>query len=452
MTITRQNIGRRRIAVIGSGISGLSAAWLLKADNDVVMYEAAARFGGHSNTALIPENGREIPVDTGFMVFNRPNYPLLSQLFDTLGIETYDTDMSFSVSLDEGGLEYAGSNLNTLFAQRSNLVKPSFLGMLADILRFNRAIRQLLLGQTRFSENLGQFLDRHKLGVRFREDYLYPMAAAIWSCPRDAVAHFPALSFARFFSNHGLIDIRNRPQWQTLRGGASTYVNRLVQDLGERAQCGRSVKAVQRHQHGVCVVLDGNEKTWFDEVIFACHSDQALRLLENAAPTEVSMLSSVPYQANRVLLHSDASLMPRRDSVWSSWNYMGGRKFNGERAVSVSYWMNSLQQLDTDTNYFVTLNPLAEPDPAKVVSEYEYHHPVFGSDSLRLPQQLSNVQGRDRIWFCGAWTGYGFHEDGMRSGVDVAVRLGARLPWEVHKLQVSSGLFDGNLSGVEQAA
>ena len=305
----------KRIAIIGSGISGLAAAWLLRDEADVTLFEAASRFGGHSNTVTIDEGDREVRVDTGFMVFNRPNYPLLSSLFDEIGIATYPTDMSFAVSLDSGRLEYAGSNLNTLFAQRGNLVRPSFLHMLSDILRFNRATKVLLRGGEQSGESLERFLDRHRLGTRFRNEYLYPMAAAIWSCPRDAVAAFPALSFARFFNNHGLVNLQDRPQWHTVEGGSSTYVARLLDDLGERAQADRPVQAVVRQEHGMAVVLAQGEVQHFDEVVFACHSDQALKLFSNASPSEVAMLRSVPYQSNRVLLHSDSALMPRRRSV-----------------------------------------------------------------------------------------------------------------------------------------
>jgi len=432
-------MNNKRIAVIGSGISGLSAAWLLRDAAEVSLFEAEPRFGGHSNTVLIDEGEREVAVDTGFMVFNRPNYPLLSSLFDQIGIQSYPTDMSFSVSLDRGRLEYAGSNLNTLFAQRKNLVRPSFLRMLSDILRFNSAVKTLLRDGGRDRESLADFLDRHRLGERFRKDYLYPMAAAIWSCPRDSVAAFPALSFARFFHNHGLVNLQDRPQWHTLVGGSSAYVKRLVDDLGGRAQAGRPVEAVVRQANSMAVILERGEIRHFDDVVFACHSDQALRLFRNASPSEAAMLRAVPYQPNRVLLHTDASLMPRRRSVWSSWNYLGGRDRQGDEAVSVTYWMNSLQALDTDTDYFVSLNPLVEPDPAEVVQELAYDHPVFDANSLGLQQQLAQLQGRDRAWFCGAWTGYGFHEDGMRSGVEVAQRLGATLPW-AEQLRASHAL------------
>ena len=423
-------VDRNRIAVIGSGIAGLSAAWLLRQSADVALLEAEERFGGHSHTFLIQEDSREVPVDTGFMVFNRPNYPLLSRLLDELGVRTYATDMSFSVSLDRGRLEYAGSSVSSLFAQRSNLRRPSFWRMLADILRFNRAAKALLKSKANSDgRNLQAFLDQLRLGERFRKDYLFPMAAAIWSCPREAIAEFPAESFVRFFANHGLIDLYDRPQWQTLDGGSRAYVTRLIADLGPAARSGTKVLSVRRDAQGVELRYEAGRVERFDEVVFACHSDQALRLLQDATPSEAAMLRSVPYQDNRVILHSDSSLMPVRKSVWSSWNYFDASARTGDEAVSVSYWMNSLQRLPTQRDYFVTLNPVREPDPGQVVAEFQYAHPVFDAQSQLLSARLEAVQGRDRAWFCGAWTGYGFHEDGMRSGVDVALRLGASLPW-----------------------
>lgn len=433
----------RRVAVIGSGISGLSAAWLLRESVDVALLEIENRFGGHSHTFDIEESTRTVAVDTGFMVFNRPNYPLLSKLFDELGVQTYATDMSFSVSLDDGALEYAGSSLRGLFAQRRNLVRPGFLGMLQDILRFNGHVKRLVQDGPADYGPLGAFLDEFRFGWRFREHYLYPMAAAIWSCPRDAIADFPLISFARFFHNHGLVNLVGRPQWETLEGGASAYVGRMVSDLGNRAHTASGVRAVVRGSDCMTVVMQDGERRVFDDVVFACHSDQALSLFANATPSESAMLRSVGYQSNRVLLHSDQRLMPMRRAVWSSWNYLGDDSTVRD-AVSVSYWMNSLQRLDTETDYFVSLNPLREPDVGKVIAEFDYRHPVFDASSQALPQKLARVQGRDRAWFCGAWTGYGFHEDGIRSGIDVAQRLGARIPWD-DQLRASRSLAMGDL-------
>lgn len=420
----------RRVAVVGSGISGAAAAWLLRDEVDVELFEAEGRFGGHTHTAVVEEEAGPVPIDTGFMVFNRANYPLLSALFDHLGISSYPTDMSFSVSFDEGRFEYAGTDLNTLFGQRRHLVSRRFWGLLFDIVRFNRAARRALHRPPPPTLALGDFLDQGGFDERFRSRYLYPMAAAIWSCPRGQVARFPALSFLRFFANHGLIRLADRPQWLTVGGGASSYMHRLMQDLGPRARSGSPVVAVERAERGVNIRLADGRCEVFDEVVLACHSDQALRLLTQPGPLERHLLGAIPYSANRVLLHRDPALMPRMRRVWSSWNYMNGTHDDGKAAVSVTYWMNSLQRLPTRNDYFVSLNPLREPRADLVVGEYEYHHPLFGAEALQAQRQLHRIQGRAGVWYAGAWTGYGFHEDGLRSAAEVAQALGAQLPWE----------------------
>lgn len=419
----------RRVAIVGSGIGGASAAWLLRDHVDVTLFEAEQRFGGHTNTAIVDDPRGPVAVDTGFMVFNRPNYPLMTSLFEHLGVATYPTDMSFSASIDDGRLEYAGTDLNGLFGQRRNLLNPSFWRLLVDILAFNRRGHRALQDTIDPTMTLDRFLDKAGLGQKFRDHYLYPMAAAIWSCPRGEIGRFPALTFLRFFSNHGLIKISDRPQWQTVEGGSSSYMRRLIEDLGERALSGRAIRKVIRREHGVDVMQQDGQTERFDDVVLACHSDQALRLIESPAPSESAVLAAIPYQPNRVLLHRDAALMPKQRRVWSSWNYLADHRADAGRAVAVTYWMNSLQRLDTAQNYFVSLNPLRDPNPATVIAEYEYHHPVFSLDALAAQKQLHRIQGRDGIWFAGAWTGYGFHEDGMRSGVEVAEALGAAVPW-----------------------
>ena len=419
----------RRVAVVGSGVSGAIAAWLLRDSAAVSLFEAGHDFGGHTHTALVEDEYGTVQVDTGFMVFNRPNYPLLSALFEHLGVRSYDTDMSFSASFDGGRLEYAGSDLNSLFGQRRNLFNAGFWGMLAGILRFNRIAWRAVEAPPSAAVTLDAFLDRHGLGRAFREHYLYPMAAAIWSCPRGEIGRFPAITFLRFFANHGLINIKDRPQWRTVEGGSSSYMRRLIGDLGQRARGATPVRGVRRVAGGVELDLGDGRTECFDDVVLACHSDQALALLEDPAPAERALLSAIPYQANRVILHRDPALMPRERRVWSSWNYLSDTRDDAGRAVSVTYWMNSLQRLATRNDYFVSLNPLREPNPALVVREYDYHHPMFSLDALSAQQRLHQVQGRDRVWFAGAWTGYGFHEDGMRSGVEVAQALGATVPW-----------------------
>lgn len=420
----------KRVAVVGSGISGVSAAWLLRGCADVHLFEAQNRFGGHTHTYQFEEDDRTLSIDTGFMVYNKPNYPILSAMFEHLGIRSYATDMSFAVSMDSGRLEYAGSNIATLFSQRRNLLRPTFWRMLSDILRFNRlaavAVRQGVAG----SMSLGEFIDCHRLGEAFRRDYLYPMAAAIWSCPSGKIADFPARSFLRFFNNHGLIRLSERPQWLTLEGGASTYMNKLLADLDARAHPSSAVVSVQRTEQGVAVMFSDGQRQFFDEVVLACHSDQALALLRDPSAAEHAMLSAVPYQSNHVYLHRDARLMPRRRGVWSSWNYLGRKGEADEYNVSVTYWMNSLQRLETETDYFVSLNPPVPPHESTVIAEFVYDHPVFEGNALSAQRRLPDLQGKAHVWFCGAWTGYGFHEDGVRSGLEVARALGADIPWE----------------------
>lgn len=419
----------RRIAVIGSGVSGAIAAWMLDNHAEVTLFEADQRFGGHTHTALVEDEWGQVKVDTGFMVFNQPNYPLLTALFEHLDIATYDTDMSFSASFDDGGFEYAGRDLNGLFGQRRNLLNARFWQVLLGILRFNRVAQRAQQEPPKDSQTLDQFLDAAGLDRTFRERYLYPMAAAIWSCPDGEIGRFPAQSFLRFFANHGLINLTDRPQWRTVDGGSSTYMNRLMADLGPRARAATPVVQVTRGQAGVTLTLDGGQRAEFDDVVMACHSDQSLRLLGDATPTERALLGAIPYQANRVLLHRDRRLMPKERRVWSSWNYLSSQAADAAQSVSVTYWMNSLQRLNTRNDYFVSLNPQRMPRDAAMVSEFEYHHPVFSLAALQAQKQLHQIQGRDGTWFAGAWTGYGFHEDGMRSGVEVARALGATVPW-----------------------
>lgn len=425
----KYNGTKPRVAVIGSGISGISAAWLLRNDAKVTLYEAQARFGGHTHTYNVEEMSRNIPVDTGFMVFNHENYPNLVQLFKYLGVESYQTDMSFAVSLDHGRLEYAGSNLNSLFGQRRNILRPGYWKMLTDITRFNKVALHNL---QRIDEaiSLGNFLDQHQLGKEFREHYLYPMAAAIWSCPSSWMKDYPASRFLKFFANHGLLRVNNHLQWYTVRGGSQSYLNKMIEDLGDRVLADQAVTSVTRTNNQIHVQTPQSRLT-YDQVIFACHSDEALALITDPTPEEQSALGDIPYQPNRVILHTDEQLMPTRSRIWSSWNFLADQQTaNGNQPVSVTYWMNSLQDLPTNTQYFVSLNPLREPDKSKVIQEFEYQHPVFREKSVEAQHLIENIQGHNNTWFCGAWTGYGFHEDGLRSGVSVARKLGADIPWD----------------------
>jgi predicted NAD/FAD-binding protein len=422
-------MNRKQVAVIGAGVAGLGAAWLLAKRHAVTLYEKDLAFGGHSHTVAVDTPAGELGVDTGFVVYNEPNYPHLNALFRHLGVATQPTEMSFSASIDDGRIEYAGSDLNTLFAQRANLVSPAYWGMLRDILRFNRDAKRSLATGDADALDLGAYLDRGRYGHRLTEHYLLPMAAAIWSCPTATMRAFPARSFLQFFANHGLLDIVGRPQWQTVTGGSRRYVARLVAALADRAFAGRPAVRVSRQADGVWVTASDGQRERYDEVVLACHADDALRLIDGPLPNERAILGRFRYQENRALLHSDPALMPRQRRVWSSWNYLAQTRRGATERVSVSYWMNRLQGLPGERPYFVSLNPLSEPDPRTVVSEMTYHHPVFDADAVRAQAYLDSLQGRGHLWFCGSYAGYGFHEDALASAVRVAKRLGVTAPW-----------------------
>ncbi len=417
-----------KIAVVGSGAAGMTAAWLLQRRHEVVVFEREPRIGGHAHTVDVREDGHRVSIDTGFIVYNERNYPNLCGLFEQLRVPTQASDMSFGASIGNGAIEYAGSDLNTLFGQRRNLMRPSHWSMLREILRFNREARAVLDDVAIDEQTLGDFLVERRFGRAMIDRYLMPMAAAIWSCPTAVMLDFPARSFLQFFHNHGLLDLNDRPQWRTVLGGSREYLQAMRADFRGRIVTGEAVRGVRREQGGVRVRTDAGEHD-FDRIVLACHADETLTLLEDGSFWERQLLGAFSYQPNRVLLHTDTALMPRRRRVWSSWNYLADRASTDERRVSVTYWMNRLQNLPTQRDYFVSLNPLHEPRPECVVGEYHYDHPVFRTGALHAQHMLHRLQGDRQTWFCGAYFGYGFHEDAVSSAVAVAGAFGIEAPW-----------------------
>lgn len=418
---------RLRIAVVGAGISGLAAAWLLSRKHEVVLYESDDRLGGHARTVSVPGPDGDIPVDTGFIVFNEVNYPNLSGLFRHLDIATKKSDMSFAVTVDRGAIEYGSQSINAALAQRGNLVRPAFWRMVRDILHFNRTA--LLVAQADPRMTVGGLIQRQRLGEWFTRYYLLPMSGAIWSTPRDQMLGFPALALAQFFENHGLLSLNGQHQWFTVVGGSRSYVDRMAETMAADVRLKAAVRRVERSDGGVTIHADGQPAERFDHVILACHSDQALGMLGDANQPERRILERVRYQPNRAVLHTDALQMPMRRACWSSWVYQASSD-GPESAASVTYWMNRLQGIRDDVPLFVTLNPAREIPEDKIVDEHICYHPQFDLHALAAQAELPSVQGQRGTWFCGAWTRNGFHEDGLASAVAVAERLGVTPPWQ----------------------
>jgi predicted NAD/FAD-binding protein len=417
--------------VIGSGIAGLSAAWLLAREHRVTLFEAEGRPGGHSNTVMVPTGETETAVDTGFIVYNERNYPNLTALFQHLGVATQRSQMSFAASLDNGRLEYSSIGLSGLFGQRRNSVNIRFWMMVRDIYRFYIEAPKLIGRADCEGLTLGEYLDRNGYTDAFIEDHLLPMGAAIWSTTARQMRDYPLTAFVRFFIHHGLLDLLDRPKWRTVTGGSIEYVRRMT-GAAHDVRLGAGAAEIRREHGGVTIIDTQGERSWFTEVVIATHADQALRLLADSDDVEASLLGAFDYTDNVAVLHRDTSLMPKRERVWSSWNYIGESSDNGERPLCVTYWMNRLQNLDERHPIFVTLNPTREIAEKKVVRSFDYTHPLFDLKAVEAQQHLWRLQGRRHTYFAGSYFGAGFHEDALQSGLAAAEAIGGvRRPWTV---------------------
>ena len=429
-----------RVAVIGSGISGLASGFLLRNHADVHLFEKAGRIGGHSNTVDVHFGDVSVPVDTGFIVYNPLNYPNLMSLFANLSVPHLRTDMSFSVSLGQGELEYEGS-IKGLLAQPANLLKNRYWSMLADLIRFYKTAP----GRAEdgpVNETLGQFVARQGYGSAFIDDHLVPMGAAIWSASTDSMMNFPVRAFMRFMENHKLLNFIDRPQWRTVAGGSREYVKRIAAHLVDRINLNTNIRYLRRMNGGVVVNIEGQGEIWFDAVVLAAHADQSLALIQDASIDERDILSAFQFQANCAVLHSDAKLMPKRRGAWAAWNYVSESlpgqprvadlKASGPTVANdlcLTYWMNRLQSIDLAYPLFETLNPVTMPDEELIHGEFYYRHPVFDHKAIAAQPRLGKIQGRNGLFFAGAWTGFGFHEDGLKSAIAVAKTLGVDIPW-----------------------
>ncbi|HST28408.1 MAG TPA: FAD-dependent oxidoreductase [Rudaea sp.] len=413
-----------RIAVVGSGIAGLASAWLLSREHEVTLYEANDYLGGHTHTHDVEIGGRGYAVDTGFIVFNPPHYPLLHKLFDDLGVASQPTAMSFAVKNERSGLEYNAMDLPGLFCQRRNLVSPRFWRMLGDIRRFYREA-PALLERPDAGPDLGEYLAANRYSDAFRDDHLVPMASALWSSPSAQVLKFPAKYLAQFMSNHQMLQVRGRPQWRVVKGGSQAYVRALRKTWRVRERLGDAVNRITREPQQVRIDSTSGSAD-YDHAVLACHSDQALGLLGDASDREGDILAAMPYQENATVLHTDANLLPRRRRAWAAWNAIVPRE--ASEHCTVSYCMNLLQSLDCAEPIVVTLNRTAQIAPQKILKRMRYHHPVYTQASVAAQQRKTEIQGTNRTWFAGAYWGWGFHEDGLRSAVDVANGLGVRWP------------------------
>lgn len=431
----------RNVAVIGAGVSGLSAAWLLSGRHNVTLYEKSDRLGGHANTVDVATKTGITPVDAGFIVFNKPSYPNFVALLDHLGVGIGETCMSFAVSLEGGRIEYAGRTLSSVFARRSLIASPAHWTMLGDIARFQHEARKALALGVAEDISIAEFAISKRFSRPFMERFLEPMASAIWSTPSNRITDYPAASLFRFYENHGLLQVLNLPKWNTVSGGSREYVQRLAAPLLKNARLGVCVAQVERNATGVAVIDSKGGRDQFDDVVLATHADHALAMIAAPTPREADGLSAFRYQGNRAVMHFDARQMPVRRRAWASWNYMGGGA-----APAVTYWMNNLQGLPCNEDIFVTLNPQTPIDRKNTIAEFDYEHPMFNVAAMQAQRDIWSLQGAGGLWYCGAHLGSGFHEDGLQAGLAVAEALGGvRRPWRVDK-------ESARLSGVEALA
>lgn len=416
---------KMKIAIIGTGISGLGAAYLLNRRYDVTVYEKNAYIGGHSRTIEVPTGSKQTPVDTGFIVFNNWNYPNLMGLFKELGVDYIKSDMSFGVSIDDGWLEYGSDGM---FAQKKNWFRPQYYGMLKDILYFNKRARAYIEKDPEIT--LQECLDQLKMGDWFRNYYLLAMGAAIWSCPIETIMKFPAKTFLQFFKNHGLLNIKDRPQWYTVTGGSREYTKLLTENFKDKIKLNCAAKAIEHRDDGIALFDENDEVKIYDHVIFACHADEAIKIIDDESCEASAAIKDFDYQDNQIIVHSDTSFMPKERKCWASWVYLCEGRKDDKKTVSLSYWMNNLQSLDHEYPVIVTLNPGRRPKEELIMDEHSFSHPIFDLKAIKAQDKIADIQGQKGLWFCGAYQRYGFHEDGLLSAVNVVKAMGEDIPWE----------------------